>query len=910
MKSVNMFTFPIKNDREKSRQKKVEKIVSCLESNNYVFVKLVGLEDLVKRGRLDLYHELLQEYDWLDIKSDPATFANSNNYKPNISGVGNVDYLPESCLRLQVQTDIVHLFRAAMKVSEQEELVAKMDIPQVVLPGQGQSYIGYKETESDICGLLTLTDQLMTKERMYVPASTLLLFKRDKMSVNFFYSNPARGAFPWLGLRLGFFKKSNDPLKDIRADLFYQGRFGVHVEKREGADEKLIKKKMTKFARHNKDIMHMYADLKPSDHITRQFPHHDQFQINEDKRKTKKRTHTKQDGDILEDIKKKRSESVQIITDQDPSVKRILHIPKLKVSERPFLKRGLSDRVQSLIEQDVVKKKKMDDDMKKEINTNTESASVIDDTKCHSVMDVTESRSVMEASDRIKDKQKTLDHMLQKKVVEEEDIECPGSPFPEWNSDTSQLKLMEMPNSFKKKMIQPSSHSSPKRPYKLEIIESVYKPKWIPEAPFNEKDPRFTGRVKVNKKICSKPVSTESLSDLLAKSCVSVHKETEEIGDKHCTSQIDDAEKDAKSIVDMLYKEDTRIEQKKVDHSLQNKLFKPKRKYIEPVPSTLTESTGVYHCNTDQVIIYHRRGLSQTEKGLTDSVIVCNNDKQGRVSHCFVQSKSLSHLTEEVRGALTVLEVLKAYAISYNEHFGKSKKKHNTVLCGRNYKKDKSIFRIETEENEDERQLLNSIPETGRVYTIIKMPKCSTDSEHVWFDPSTENDDTDKLNNTIECIVDYSKNAKSKVRGKLLSLMPDVNEKEIETVLENDLDILYSLCESVEKEFTKTDLYEGKDLDKMMGTIQYRLNEIYASLAEHISHPSVNVSFPEETLIGLMRLFASLGNSSLFGLQYFFDMMKREGLSYTDLICKIALPNMKQFIGDICNLIRSSKEMK
>jgi len=116
-------------------------------------------------------------------------------------------------------------------------------------------------------------------------------------------------------------------------------------------------------------------------------------------------------------------------------------------------------------------------------------------------------------------------------------------------------------------------------------------------------------------------------------------------------------------------------------------------------------------------MIYKRRDPKEREynqsHGITNNIIVLNDDLSGRVLRCFVQQKSVSHLKEEIRGAETLLDVLKSCAWACVEYFGHKQKKKIT----------KSIFSLSVKEGEDENLLLKSRPEMNRVYTVIKMPK-------------------------------------------------------------------------------------------------------------------------------------------------------------------------------------------
>lgn len=923
MKQVDMFTLSCAHDQ--GAEKKVQMIVSHLEKHSYVFVKLDELDEMVKRGRLDLYHQLSEQYDWIDIKSDPVTFKNYTHDKPKISGIGNVDFLPESCLKLQVYPKIVDIFRAALKVSEYEELVAKMDAPQVVPPGQSQTYIGYEVQESDVCGLLTLTDQLMMKDRSYVPASTLLLFKRDSIHADFFHNNPDSGVLPWLGLRVGFFKKGQDPLQQIRADLFYHGRFGVHLKKRKDAVEEMIKKRMTKFARHNKNVMHMYASEKPRDIKTIRFPLKGQIQIGANKTDvTRKRTHVEKREDIIDDIKKKRTENVHVNTDENNpalSSRRKISISKFKQSEKPSLKRGLTDRVQRFNKQALCTGQKV----RKESKIGTMVSRSSDRDILGSIMNKMNNSLVSDARGEIQVKHPNVEEILEEMTtLDDVHSPLPSSPFPEWNSSPTKLTYIKMPDSFVKKQ---KCTSPKKETYKLKKFESSYRQK-LPVPRYNRKDPRTFDKKSVehdNLNHSNISTTTEgyvtgngNLKNLRedpiiiplteSSECLSEEEDSTPIDSDTCVPNDtrQSAADDAKNIVDKLYEEDMKSSQKTEEHSLKNKTVQSREKYLDISPSTLNESSGVYYCNSGQVTVYHRRGIAHRDKGLSDTIIVCNNDKQGDISVCFAQPKSMACTAEEIRGASTVQGVLKSYAIAYNENFGHSQRK-GTPHSGRTYKKNKCIFRIEIEENEDENQILMSAPEKGRVYTIIKMPKLSLDSEHIWFDPNTENDETDRFDYIIDRMIRNSQRHHAKLKKYIKTCMKHVGEREIDTVLMGDMEKLHSQCEDLEHKL-RDEVYDIIDFEKITTSIEYRLDQILLSLMEHISYPRIDVKFSDDNLIGLMKLFSTLEKCDMFGFRHFFYRAEEQGFSYSDIICNMALPNRDQFVHDVWEIVKIHKE--
>jgi len=200
MKEVELMTYPNTVAQGSHRsyslngsEMRLKNIVSLLDKQNCVFVRHKGVDDLIRRAKLDLTCQLTQQNDWMDMKSDPILFKHCLKKKDVTNGIGNVDSLPNCCLSLQVHPFTGEIFKAVMGFGQEQGVVTKMDVPQFVPPGQNQSYIGYRSQATQICCFLTLADQLMTNERVHVPASTLCIYNREKIPPNFFRQNPTQG---------------------------------------------------------------------------------------------------------------------------------------------------------------------------------------------------------------------------------------------------------------------------------------------------------------------------------------------------------------------------------------------------------------------------------------------------------------------------------------------------------------------------------------------------------------------------------------------------------------------------------------------------------------------------------------------------------------------------------------------
>ena len=249
----------IEEGEVKRHSKSIQSLKLLLQKQGYAFVQLTGGEVLLRHARLDLVKRMADYHHWLDVHSDPKVFQQVRSERENVNGVGKVDFMPISCLKLQVQPTIISIFEYLLYPNQTGSIVSKLDVPQLVPPGQFQSYIGYPVDQYPICGLLTLTDQLVTNDRMRVPEGTLILYNREEINDQFFRQNPSFGVTPWIGLRISFFRQDQDPLQQQRSHLFYGGHLGVHYARSGCIVERLIQKEMRLFAKQNKRDMKFFA---------------------------------------------------------------------------------------------------------------------------------------------------------------------------------------------------------------------------------------------------------------------------------------------------------------------------------------------------------------------------------------------------------------------------------------------------------------------------------------------------------------------------------------------------------------------------------------------------------------------------------------------------------------------------
>jgi hypothetical protein len=1018
MKEVELMTYPITvaqgchgSYNSNSSEMRLKNIVSLLGKQNYVFIRLNGVDNLIRRARLDLTCQLTEQYDWMDMKFDPILFKHCQKKTDIMNGIGNVDSLPNSCLSLQVHPFIVNIFKAVMGFGQEQGVVTKMDVPQFVPPGQSQSYIGYRSQTTQICGLLTLTDQLMTNERVHVPASTLCIYNREKIPPNFFRQNPIQGVTPWIGLRIGFFQVDHDPLKDIRSDIFYSGRFGVHLNKTEKFDEQKTRKRMTKFIKSHNGVAHFFVNTKVRDIDQIHFPMDAQFQVGEEWRMKNigdiepsqhkisgdkdsshtvilgKRSHPPNWEDPLDELKrnkcglleksKKNGEGEsdwrgEVILSKNKGrrkrerenhfVSQSKHFP-IMTENKDFLERGTfgiaNKNGRALKRRDGndrfcdIKKRKQASGVGE--NNKENEQNVIGGSgdrqstqgRTHDILgDIVNrmnTKLVTNKTGEIQIEHPPVDDILQEMTTCDALSPLPNSPLPEWKETASG----KMPTPLvMKRECNSAMDITPKYPkestfYKLHPFESSYTTSWTPgvKSPkINAKDPRMTkhqtssteglnqieeyttkdGPLNSMKRVrdiqdkeerdsisnldlrydmdyrstvnSSSPQSlnTSILTSLLSDSSISPSSKPHRL----------DAEEEAKRAVAKLYDEDRRVMEKHKDHSMKNKVCAPNEVRLDYAPLSTDVLPRYHHCNFTQLKIYQRRDPKERKynqsHGITNNIIVLNDDLSGRVSRCFVKQKSVSHLKEEIRGAETLLEVLKSYSWACVEYFAQKQKKKRT----------RSIFCLSIMEGEEENLLLKSPPERNRVYTVIKMPKSSMDSDHFWFDPHTSNRDSEKLDTMVKNMLEYTHIDYSQLKEEIQRFSSHFQDKDaMRKVVDADILQLTRICKLIEESHNeKRQTLEEYDT-KLIHHVKIGLSHIMQMFVEHFSHPKRDIIFSYDHVSDIMGVFEKLEHGHLFGPRHFFHTVKGHGLTYTDIICKMALPYTDRFVSDLWGII-------
>ena len=243
-------------------------ISSILEEKSYVFVKLdfQGQDHLLRYARFDLMKLLSDHHTGLDDYQDPALSYTEDHGLQNVHGIGQVDYLPESCLRLETLPSVVSLFKYLSRMDcggpihygyeldKETKVVSMLDVPQLVPVGQQQQYHGLPLPHGShgISAILTLSQQMFCKERILIEQGTLVLYKQHMVPDSFFQANPPVCTRPWLGLRIAFIRRCDDKMAQVRKSLFLNGKFGLHFDKSRFCDVNKITAFCRSFVAKNK----------------------------------------------------------------------------------------------------------------------------------------------------------------------------------------------------------------------------------------------------------------------------------------------------------------------------------------------------------------------------------------------------------------------------------------------------------------------------------------------------------------------------------------------------------------------------------------------------------------------------------------------------------------------------------
>ena len=229
--------------------------VGVQSGKGYALVSVSLPKEQLNEARWQLWRSLAEHHAELDCEI--------NEEAPETYGIGKVDFLPESCLRLQVMPCFRKIFGHLLRV-DADSLVSTFDVPQYVPPGRDQQYMGLSIGKTSVVGLLCLTSQLLTVNGMPISPGTLVLYDTRTVAKHrtILPKNPDDAPRPWLGLRIGFWPSHADKFgipgsfpSLLRRELFLQGRFGLHFDQSPHADSKEI-------ARRRRDFLQQEADSR------------------------------------------------------------------------------------------------------------------------------------------------------------------------------------------------------------------------------------------------------------------------------------------------------------------------------------------------------------------------------------------------------------------------------------------------------------------------------------------------------------------------------------------------------------------------------------------------------------------------------------------------------------------------
>ena len=189
---------------------------------------------LLRHARHDLLKSLSDHYPWID---DVYFDLSAKRPVEQTEGIGRVDVLPKSCLKLQCLPSITSLFSNLLSGNN---ILNTFDVPQLVPANQSQNYKGITiRNKPVIVGLLTLTHQKITKDKIAIQAGTLVLYKDSDNLHTLFPPNNTETT--WLGLRIGYVLSDRDIYDSIlRTNIFFFGRFGIHFDQTGISTEDMI----------------------------------------------------------------------------------------------------------------------------------------------------------------------------------------------------------------------------------------------------------------------------------------------------------------------------------------------------------------------------------------------------------------------------------------------------------------------------------------------------------------------------------------------------------------------------------------------------------------------------------------------------------------------------------------------
>ena len=157
-------------------------------------------------------------------KTDNHASHNHRNH-PTCRGVAKMDRLPEEALMLQSSPAMIAIFQELLG---SKEIYNAFDVPQVVMPGENQSYKGLAVEGNPYVCLLTMTRQDVGEHanQMTVPVGTLIIYDALR-APSIMPRNPAN-SHPWYGIRITYWTQSIFD-RATRNTIYLTGAFGLYV---------------------------------------------------------------------------------------------------------------------------------------------------------------------------------------------------------------------------------------------------------------------------------------------------------------------------------------------------------------------------------------------------------------------------------------------------------------------------------------------------------------------------------------------------------------------------------------------------------------------------------------------------------------------------------------------------------
>ena len=898
--------------------KLMSRIKKQIRDEGHSFVKLSGGDIQFRHARQDLIKRMSDYHPWLDVNSDPKLFSQARIQKQRLHGIGKVDYLPTSCLKLYVQSGIVFIFKHVLQCDE-EDMVSNLDVPQLVPPGQTQPYVGYNASSYPISGVLTLTDQLVSKDRLRVPSGTLILYNRETIAPDFFRPNPSCAVTPWIGLRISFFRKYDDPLQLDRSKLFYGGHLGIHYPRSGVLKESDIVRDMKHFIKYNSRKMHFFAP-NGGEQTQGSAPFPCQWTLRSDGSVKPPSVHGSSGGrQSSESIDDHGPTSCQTNDNDDTLSKRMT-----ACGETTNIMSSLIDDDTSNLPTIHFRPKRLS---KRQSGVKL-GENYDEKHRTHEQTSKTESinrRKRMYQNESVGEKKKRFNQLpnndilgnictsIDRLTCEQDtshDDEALGGPnitvndiLTDMTRDLPLQTLSPLPPDDCSEA-QDRDHSMP---YSLKPIDidQLSNTRTVYDTTSQLCNAAASNRCEHMNGECGANVSngdTEEADNCTSRtrddpSCIesrNIHLAIadDDIGQRNAHSALTSfkhhpkEDKSAKEMVAELYEMD-RIEAKRhASRSMAKKQELPKLKdHIHEIPKgerTIEISVPRY---IQDITLYRRCNSDGYEKrhSLSKKIIVF---KHGKLisKRCFVRSKS-HRVVHEIRGAGTIFDVVCAYGTAQLIDFG-------DASMVRRKTKENAVFRISMDPTSilSEQDFVDSDIDQNRVYTVITEPKSIVEhskEEHVWYDPREKV----KMRSNKVCVTMILDEVLKPTRSvqDMMEEESAVSGNQTYKVLPVQLKLLRDICTEYENRAPdKKDNCGVVDKSKIYMLLHVGLNATHNTIIQAMIS-NKPVEFDQERIGYALEALRYMNGKETFGSSVVHDYLVKHGMDYGDVLAKLAL---------------------